>query len=167
MLDNLLQSFEKGSGEVAPSARFQSVRRLDIIGEACDAVRRTVDSVYPDIVPLNEHERQNQPNIDRTFRAMMAGIEPVEPITEEHTGEPAPATDSLISRQLAIENATQQVKASYDVEPSPTVRASTPATQQTILSDDHPNQAAIDEAYLAVLAAQDSFRPEMPEELSI
>jgi hypothetical protein len=160
MLNNILPSFEKGPVEIAPSALEKGMLRLDVIAQARQAVDRAFERAYPDMVPLSETEKVHQPFIDKAFKTIVSGFDSSEP-------DVIPAdnrVDDMMNRQLAIEQASQNVASSYDQEA--TFSNVPTATTQPLITDDHPNQSAIDEAYLAVLAAQETLNPEIPEELS-
>jgi hypothetical protein len=151
----ILSPFESGNFEIAPSALEQSKGRfMEIINAvaAIDDATRGIPLVSavlskPD-VPLPYEKQQPSGNY------LMQGPTDNTPLSVQETIE-----------QSAYDTAFRSVIDAYD-NTVPSSYQNTPQTSTaSTVTTDHPNQGAINEAYLAALAAHDEAQIQVPEDL--
>ena len=152
-----LPSFESKfeTPPIAEGAYEQSLLRISIIDGARNTFMKTAAILNldapQDVVRLNERERFYQPSVNREFvrianQAEAAAAEPV--ATAEQNAQAAVAH--------ALENTEVDLTASQS-----------PSSGTISLTQDLPNQAAINKALLRAMAAHDEQPVVIPEDLLV
>lgn len=143
MLKNLLSPFESGNFEVAPSALEQSRDRYFEIIRAVTAIDQATKDLFM------------QPSVEADSPFAIDTSPIVVPATYD-ISDVVPLTQQEFNQQTIYDLAFRKVMESYGINTAPASPATVQPQSTSIISDEHPNQAAIEEAYLAAMAAYDS-----------
>lgn len=174
-----LPSFESKfeTPTISDGAREQSALRVNIISNAKQALNSAanlinIDASTADTVPLNSAERFYQPSVNRGFNRIVTQpavgqefnrmIEQEGLATSPISVDVVPVPSAEITAQAAVNLAFDQIIANDQAT------YQQPPVDNTIsLTQDHPNQAAINEALLRAMAIHDQNGPAMPEDLRV
>jgi hypothetical protein len=145
---NLIPSAESGKINVAPNALELSRERFFEVLRGVDAVMQAtkdLPAITPpkDVVALSMAEQRVQPAVDNTFQQMTNNVD------KQYVDEQFEQMTAALEREHVnnvFEEIASNTQSSIPYVPAPTDHIS-------LKGDEHPNQAAIDQALLLAMEA--------------